>query len=67
MQITELMVGDTLRIGPNIYLTVLEVRGLQVRLGIVAPSDTKIFRAELVEPAGMNGPDGDLDTRGKAP
>lgn len=37
-----------MRIGPNIWIKVVEIRGKQVRLGIEAPRDTPIFREELV-------------------
>jgi carbon storage regulator len=49
MQINKWKVGDSLRIGPNIWIKVVEVRGKQVRLGFVAPSEIQIFREELVE------------------
>ncbi len=35
-------------IGDDVIVTVLEVKGSQVRLGIVAPKSTKVFRKELV-------------------
>ncbi len=40
-------VGETIRIGDAVTVRVLEVRGSQVRLGIDAPSDVRIFREEV--------------------
>jgi carbon storage regulator len=39
--------GETIRISNNIVVTVLEVEGYRVRLGIAAPADVPIRRAEL--------------------
>jgi len=36
-------------IGGNIEITVVDVRGDTVKLGISAPGDVKIFRGELLE------------------
>jgi carbon storage regulator len=36
--------GETVQIGPDIALTVLEVRGQQVRLGIEAPVEIAVLR-----------------------
>ena len=71
-------VGEMIRIGDTVTVRVLEVRGSQVRLGIEAPSDVRIFREEVYratrgeadappahpvdQPPGMNG-----DPRGKPP
>jgi carbon storage regulator len=41
--------GETVHVGEDIVLTVLEVRGSRVRIGIDAPDDTTIARAELNE------------------
>ena len=40
---------ETIVIGDNIELTVVEVRGDTVKLGISAPRDVKIFRGELLQ------------------
>jgi len=42
-------VGETIRIGDGVTVRVLEVRGSQVRLGIDAPADVRIFREEIYE------------------
>jgi len=40
-------VGELIRIGDTVTVRVLEVRGSQVRLGIEAPADVRIFREEI--------------------
>lgn len=40
--------GQSIVIDPNIEITVLEVRGEQVRLGIAAPREIKVNRKELL-------------------
>lgn len=39
--------GEGLFIGDEIRITVIEIRGKQVRLGIEAPSDIVVLREEL--------------------
>ena len=39
--------GERVRIGPDIELVVLEVRGREVRLGVTAPASVPIHREEL--------------------
>ncbi len=39
--------GETLMIGDNIDVTVLDIRGRQVRLGINAPKDVSVHREEI--------------------
>ena len=41
-------VGETLSIGDNIEVTVLEVRGGQVRIGVSAPRDVVVNRKEIL-------------------
>ena len=43
-------VGEQIRIGQHISVTVLAVRGKSVRLGLVAPEDVGILREELSRP-----------------
>jgi carbon storage regulator len=38
---------ETILIGENISIKVVEIRGKQVRLGIEAPADTLILRGEM--------------------
>ena len=40
---------DSIVIGDDVTVTVLEVRGDQVRLGIEAPRDVKVFREEVLQ------------------
>lgn len=42
-------VGQSIIIGDNIELTVIEVRGEQVRIGIDAPKAISVHRKELLE------------------
>ena len=41
-------VGERIYIGDGITVTVLEVKGARVRIGIDAPDDVRIARGELV-------------------
>ena len=41
-------IGESLAINENIRVTVLEVKGKTVRLGIEAPSDVKVYRQEVL-------------------
>ena len=43
--------GETVVIGDHIRLTVVAIRGTQVRLGITAPADLSIQREELCQKA----------------
>jgi len=40
-------VGETLMIGDNVTVTVLGVKGNQVRVGINAPKDVSVHREEI--------------------
>lgn len=40
--------GEAIQIADDVTIEVLEVRGGRVRLGITAPSDVRVHRAELV-------------------
>ncbi len=42
-------IGDSILIGDSIKIQVVNVKGCQVRLGIDAPRETKIFRQEILE------------------
>ena len=41
--------GETIRIGDDISISVIEIRGNQVRLGITAPRDVTVHRQEVYE------------------
>ncbi|MBW1729637.1 MAG: carbon storage regulator CsrA [Deltaproteobacteria bacterium] len=40
-------VNESITIGSNITVTVVDIRGGQVRLGIEAPRDTSVHRTEI--------------------
>ncbi len=40
-------IGESIRIGDDICVTVLEVKGQQVRLGIAAPTSVRVHREEV--------------------
>ena len=40
---------EAIKIGGGITITVVEIKGGQVRLGIEAPPDVRIYRAEVYE------------------
>ncbi|WHI51942.1 carbon storage regulator CsrA [Microbulbifer sp. MLAF003] len=39
--------GENLRIGENVSITILEVKGNQVRVGIIAPRSLPVHREEI--------------------
>ena len=39
--------GESLRVGDDITVTVLDVRGNQVRVGIKAPNEVEVHREEI--------------------
>jgi carbon storage regulator len=43
-------IGERIRIGDTVTVRVLEVRGSQVRLGVEAPADVRIYREEIYHP-----------------
>lgn len=40
-------VGQTINIGDDITITILGVKGAQVRIGVNAPKDTEVHREEV--------------------
>lgn len=40
-------VGESIKINDNVKITVIEVKGKNIRLGIEAPKTTKIYREEV--------------------
>jgi carbon storage regulator CsrA len=49
MMVLTRKVGESVNIGGNILITVIEIRGDKVRLGVVAPKETSIHRQEVWE------------------
>lgn len=41
--------GETIIVGSNIKVTVVEIQGRHVRLGIEAPTDISVHRGEVYE------------------
>lgn len=39
--------GESLHLGDNIKITVLSIKGKQIKLGLEVPEDTPIYRDEL--------------------
>ncbi len=55
-------IGENVRIGEDVSVTVLEVKGNQVRLGIAAPKTIAVHREEIFERiAHENHPTEDLE------
>lgn len=42
-------IGETLMIGDNVTVTVLDVKGNQVRVGVNAPRDVAVHREEIYD------------------
>lgn len=45
-------IGERVLIGDDVELTVLDVKGDSVRIGVQAPRETRIQRAEIVDAVG---------------
>ena len=41
--------GEKVNIGDNVSVTVVQIKGKQVRLGFTAPQDTRIDRSEILD------------------
>lgn len=57
-------VGETLIIGDDVVVTVLGIKGNQVRIGINAPKDVSVHREEIYQRIQQekNATPGDTDT-----
>ena len=51
-------IGETLMIGDNVTITVLGVKGNQVRLGVNAPKDVSVHREEIFQRIQREGEEG---------
>ena len=51
-------VGETLMIGDDVTVTVLGVKGNQVRIGVNAPKDVAVHREEIYDRIKKEGEDG---------
>ena len=60
-------VGETLMIGDNVTVTVLGVKGNQVRIGINAPKDLAVHREEIYQRIKREQPDGGTPDAGSGP
>lgn len=47
MLILSRKIDEQIKIGDNITITIIEVRGDQVKVGIEAPKSVKVFREEV--------------------
>jgi carbon storage regulator len=54
-------------IGDNIVITVVEVRGDKVRLGIEAPSEVPVHRQEVIDAMRRSAANSSADNSSKAP
>ncbi len=57
-------VGETLVIGDDVNVTVLGVRGNQVRLGVDAPKDVAVHREEIYQRIQNEGDNNDSSNSG---
>ena len=42
-------IGELIRVGDNVTVTVMDIKGQQVRLGIEAPKEVAVHRQEIYE------------------
>lgn len=47
MLILSRKVNEKIKIGNDITLTIIEIRGDQIKVGVEAPKDVKVFRQEV--------------------
>jgi carbon storage regulator len=62
-------IGEVIRIGPHIVVTILGVNGSQVRVGVDAPRNVTVHREEVFERikrAGNSGLPQDVATQARA-
>lgn len=49
MLILSRKIDEKIKIGEDITLTIIEIRGDQVKIGVEAPKNVKVFRQEVFE------------------
>lgn len=49
-------IGEVLRVGDDVSITVLGIKGNQVRIGIDAPKDVSVHREEIYQRIKSEGP-----------
>jgi carbon storage regulator len=49
MLILSRKIDEKIKIGNDITLTIIEIRGDQVKIGVEAPKNVKVFRQEVFE------------------
>ena len=49
-------VGDRILIGKDVWITVVQIAGDKVRIGIEAPKDVPIIRQEILPDDNSDGP-----------
>ena len=49
MLILSRKIDEKIKIGDDITLTIIEIRGDQVKVGVEAPKNVKVFRQEVFE------------------
>lgn len=58
-------IGEVLRINDNVGITILDINGSQVRIGIQAPKDVSVHREEIYRK--LVNEDGSINKLGKPP
>lgn len=55
--------GEAIKVGNDIVVTVLGIRGNQVRIGITAPEEVAVHREEVAERIELEGKDSSIRQR----
>lgn len=50
-------IGQKIRIGADITITIIDVKGAKVRIGVAAPDDIQVNREEVAEEIEKEGKD----------
>lgn len=67
MLILSRRIGETIRVGDEIIVRVLGVKGSQVRIGVAAPKDIGVHREEVYERIKGRQPVEDLENDTRVP